>query len=91
MRPFKDEFSAEENMPACMQVKVLGQEVLAHLYEICGTDAVLRAFNAARRTALERRQARRAHQAVQASAVVHVCQTVICDPFRADRLLSATT
>lgn len=50
-----------------VQVKALGQEVLAHLYEVIGTDAVLKAFNAARRDVLDRRQARRTRQAVQVS------------------------
>lgn len=52
-----------------LQVKALGQEVLAHLYEVVGTDAVLKAFNAARRDVLDRRQARRTRQAVQVSAL----------------------
>ena len=52
-----------------MQVKALGQEVLTHLYEVVGTDAVLQAFNAARRDVLDRRQARRTRQAVQVSSM----------------------
>ncbi|KAK9840687.1 hypothetical protein WJX84_003409, partial [Apatococcus fuscideae] len=51
--------------PVPEEVKALGQEVLAHLYDVIGTDAVLRAFNAARRDVLDRRQARRTRQAVQ--------------------------
>ena len=51
-----------------VKVKALGQEVLAHLYEVDGTDAVLKAFNLARRDVLDRRQARRTRQAVQVSA-----------------------
>ncbi|KAK9843296.1 hypothetical protein WJX74_009992 [Apatococcus lobatus] len=51
--------------PVPEEVMALGQEVLAHLYEVIGSDAVLKAFNAARRDVLDRRQARRTRQAVQ--------------------------
>ena len=61
-------------MLVCVQVKALGQEVLTHLYDVVGTEAVLKAFNAARRDVLNRRQTRRTRQAVQVSRCVsHFC------------------
>ncbi len=64
-----------------MQVKALGQEVLTHLYEVVGTDAVLKAFNAARRNVLDRRQTRRVRQAVQVRAILaSASMYCVCKP-----------
>lgn len=66
------------------QVVDLAQEVVAHLRQVAGTDALLTAFNEARQAVQSSRDARRRQQAVQVSndwsksALDHQLCTVCC-------------
>ena len=56
------------------QVTELAQEVVAHIREVAGADALLGAFNAARQGVVAARAQRKRQQAVQ---VTRYCQSIL--------------
>ena len=54
-----------------LQVKALAEEVLAHLREVAGSDALLAAYNRARQTVNSARSERRRQRTLQVTSLLH--------------------